>query len=95
MGVDPKLSTNVEAEEAGGESQSKKAAKKLAKDAAKAAKVMLNIVTSIETMKFNFIFVYSRKPNTKRLLQERATRRVRETQRRQLTIPRENTGRRN
>lgn len=55
MGVDPKLNTNVEAEEAGGESQSKKAAKKLAKDAAKAAKVLPNIVTSIEGMKINFL----------------------------------------
>lgn len=43
MGVDAKVNSNAEAEEAGGESQSKKAAKKLAKEAAKAAKVMLNM----------------------------------------------------
>lgn len=43
MGVDAKVNPNVEAEETGGESQSKKAAKKLAKEAAKAAKVMLNV----------------------------------------------------
>lgn len=42
MGVDAKVNPNVEAEEAGGESQSKKAAKKLAKEAAKAAKVKLS-----------------------------------------------------
>lgn len=43
MGVDTKVNPNVEADEGGAESQSKKAAKKLAKEAAKAAKVVLDI----------------------------------------------------
>lgn len=41
MGVDAKVNPSVEAEGAGGDSQSKNAAKKLAKEAAKAAKVIL------------------------------------------------------
>lgn len=66
MGVESKVNPNVEAEEAGGETQSKKAAKKLAKETAKAAKVQSTKLLMKSNRKMFQLFDF-RKLNIKQL----------------------------